>query len=421
MAAAPEGFEQAASALAVDEFLPARRLLRIAVVTETYPPEVNGVASTIAQVVEGLRARQHAVQLVRPRQAADAPGEAQAEPRCEQVLMRGLPIPRYPHLKMGVPSRKALAALWALKRPDIVHIATEGPLGWSALQAARRLGLPVCSDFRTNFHAYSRHYGVGWLHRPIMAYLRRFHNRTRCTMVPTEALRGALEAAGFRGLRVVPRGVDTQRFDPACRSEALRATWGVRPGQPVALYVGRLAPEKNLDLLARAFEAMRRDAPALRLVLVGDGPMRRELQHRLPGAVFVGERRGDDLAAHYASGDLFLFPSLTETYGNVTPEAMASALPVLAFDEAAAGRLIRHGDNGLLAPPGDADSFVRQALRLVNDLPAARGLGRRAREAVCEHGWDRIVAQVEQIFLAELRSGPPLPSGLWRTTEAAGR
>lgn len=188
----------------VDDDLPARRSLQVALVTETYPPEVNGVAATIARVVEGLRASGHQLQLVRPRQ--DSLQEPLCEARFSEVLVRGLPIPRYPQLKMGLPARRALLRLWTAQRPDVVHIVTEGPLGWSALQAATQLRLPVVSDFRTNFQAYSRHYGVGWLRAPVMAYLRRFHNRTACTMVPTESLKAELGAAGFKGLRVVARG-----------------------------------------------------------------------------------------------------------------------------------------------------------------------------------------------------------------------
>lgn len=385
--------------------LHAPQRLRIAVVTETYPPEVNGVAGTVARVVQGLRDRGHALQLVRPRQLHDA--VAAGEP-ADELLVHGLPIPRYPHLKMGLPCGRLLRAHWAAQPPDVVHIATEGPLGWSALLAARRLGLPVCSDFRTNFHAYSRHYGIGWLHRPIMGYLRAFHNRTRRTLVPTEALRATLAAQGFQRLGVVTRGIDTRCFDTRHRSNALRQAWGVRPGQPVLLYVGRLAPEKNLALLLRAYQAMRDERPDLRLVLVGDGPMRRTLRIRVPDAVFAGEQRGAALAAHYASGDLFLFPSLTETYGNVTPEAMASGLPVLAFNEAAAGQLIRHGSTGLLAPCGDEQAFIRHALRLVNDLPDACRMGAAARQSMLAHGWDRIVQLIESVLVEEVANAAPV-------------
>ncbi|HSI50414.1 MAG TPA: glycosyltransferase family 1 protein, partial [Ideonella sp.] len=348
--------------IVVDDYPPERRSLRISVVTETYPPEVNGVARTIASVVEGLRARNHAVQLIRPgqrrgEQGSDAPG-------FHEVLMRGLPIPRYPQLRMGLTSKRTLVKLWSVRRPDVVHIATEGPMGWSALQAAVHLKLPVCSDFRTNFHAYSKHYGVGWLHKPIMAYLRKFHNLTQCTMTPDEGLRQALTDYGFRNVMVVARGVDTQLFHPRFRSEALRESWGAAPGDLVVVHVGRLAAEKNLGTLMQAFEAVRQVQPRAKLVLVGDGPARKDLQARCPQAVFAGMRHGDDLAAHYASGDLFMFPSLTETFGNVTPEALASGLPVLAYDYAAASQLVRPQLSGLLAPMNNPSEFVRMAASL---------------------------------------------------------
>lgn len=402
--------------IVVDDYPPARRSLRIAVVTETYPPEVNGVAATIAQVVAGLRARNHEIQLIRPRQ--DRHDSALSDGAFHEVLMRGLPIPRYPSLKMGLPSKRMLVQLWSLRRPDLVHIATQGPLGWSALAAAQHLKLPVCSEFRTNFHAYSKHYGVGWLHKPIMAYLRKFHNHTHCTMVPTEALRQSLADYGFRNLLVLARGVDTRLFDPQRRSDELRRAWGAKPDTQVVAHVGRLAPEKNLGLLAQAFDAMRGVNANTMFVLVGDGPERRSLQARWPDAHFAGMRSGEDLAAHYASGDVFLFPSLTETFGNVTPEAMASGLAVLAFEYAAAAQLIRSGDNGMLVRFSDDAAFVQAAVRLARDPLLARALGVGARQTARELGWERIVEQLEAAFVdvmsnaALTRRGARLQSGL---------
>ncbi len=391
----------------LDPAPPQRRALRVAMVTETFPPEVNGVAATIARVADGLRQRQHDLQLIRPRQGADATGAGTARPPGApgaEVLMRGLPIPRYPQLRMGVPSRCALLSLWAQRRPDVVHLVTEGPLGWSALAAALTLGLPVVSDFRTNFHAYSRHYGAAWLHRPIMGYLRRFHNRTACTMVPTDALRQQLAEAGFERLQVVARGVDSQLFSPARRSPALRAHWGAGPDTQVVLCVGRLAPEKNLAGLVAAWHAMAATGRALRLVLVGDGPARTMLQQQLPEAVFAGLRHGEDLAAHYASADVFVFPSLTETFGNVVPEAMASGLAVVAFDVAAAAQLIRHGESGLLAPAHDAPALPRLAAALAHQPASLRAMGQAAREVALRLDWGRIVGQVEAEYEAALRT-----------------
>lgn len=371
--------------------------MRVAFVTETYPPEVNGVATTTQQFVEGLHRLGHDVQLVRPRQRlADIDiNSGSAVPPFDQVLVRSLPIPKYPHLRMGAPAWLKLMRLWSRRRPDVVHLATEGPLGWSALQVARHLQLPVTSDFRTNFHAYSQHYGMGWLNRPIMAYLRRFHNRTACTMVPTEALKRQLELSGFRSLTVVPRGVDTQRFSPERRSDALRARWGVLPDDLVVTCVGRLAPEKNLKVLIAAYQAIRAAQPRARLLLVGDGPMRAALRAECPDAVFAGQRSGRDLAAHYASADLFLFPSLTETFGNVTTEALASGLPVLAFDHAAAGQLIRSGDNGVLVPADDAADFVSRAVALAVDARLRQSIAPRALATARALGWDRVVMSFE--------------------------
>lgn len=380
----------------VEDYHPRRRSLRIAVVTETYPPEVNGVAVTIASLIEGLRERGHDLQLIRPRQASDTTNADAESPGL--VLLRGLPIPRYPQLKMGLPSRQALVALWAHRRPDLVHVVTEGPLGWSAVQAAARLHIPVVSDFRTNFHSYSRHYGVGWLHKPILQYLRKFHNRTRVTMVPTDALRQALAAEGFRDLEVIARGVDTNLFHPRRRSAELRRSWGADENTPVALHVGRLAPEKNLGTLFAAFEAAQAVNPQVRLVLVGDGPERRELEYRWPRAIFAGTRRGVDLATHYASADAFLFPSTTETFGNVTPEAMASGLAVLAYDYAAAGQFIDSGINGKLVPFDHSTSFVRLATELLSDPFALRSLGLHARRTAEALAWSRVVAQLENVY-----------------------
>lgn len=375
-----------------------RKSLRVAFVTETYPPEVNGVANTAARFVEGLRARNHEIQLVRPRQ--NRSDEAGGDAGFQEVLMRGLPIPRYPSLKMGLPAKQALIGMWSRYRPDIVHIVTEGPLGWSALQAAHKLKIPVSSDFRTNFHAYSRHYGIGWLQKPIAAYLRKFHNRTLLTLVPTDAMRRDLSALGFRNLRVVARGVDTQLFTPQRRSETLRASWGATSDDIVVLHVGRLAPEKNLDPVLAAFEQIRKAQPRAKLVFVGDGPARANLQGRCPDAIFAGMRIGEDLATHYASGDVFLFPSLTETFGNVTVEAMASGLAIVAYDYAAAAEYLEHARNGLLVGFDNADEFVRLATALVESPERIRTFGAMARQSAERLAWSRVVEQFEMLLLA---------------------
>jgi glycosyltransferase involved in cell wall biosynthesis len=370
--------------------------MRLAMVTETYPPEVNGVARTIALTAEALRVRGHSIQLVRPRQNGhDLLGDA---PGFHTLLRPGFRIPAYRQLQMGLPSRRALERAWAEERPEVVHIATEGPLGWSALSAARRLRIPVATDFRTNFHSYVRDYGMAWLARPVTSYLRSFHNRAACTMVPTREMAKALSAQGFERLRVVARGVDTKVFHPERRSRELREGWGAVEDTPVVLCVSRFAREKNLALVIEAYQAMRRVRRDAKLVLVGDGPLAEELRRENVGFVIAGRKEDAELARHYASADVFLFASMSETWGNVTLEAMASGLAIVAYDYAAAREALRDGESALLAPFGDAQSFLTQAERLAAEPELVRVLGRAARAAAEARAWGRIVAEFEAVL-----------------------
>jgi glycosyltransferase involved in cell wall biosynthesis len=371
--------------------------MRIAMVTETYPPEVNGVARTVGLMVEGLRRRGHGIQLVRPRQN-DA-DRATLESGFEEVLVKGIPIPRYTQLKMGMPSRRSLERAWSAQCPELVHIATEGPLGWSALAAARKLEIPVATDFHTNFDAYSRHYGFSWFARAVQGYLRRFHNRTDCTMVPTAELAQTLGKDGFERLRVVGRGVNPAVFSPAKRSAELRAGWGAGEDTPVAMCVSRFAPEKNFPLVIETYEAMRAARPDIKLVLVGDGPMSGELKRRNVGYVIAGRLVNGALSAHYASGDIFLFPSTTETFGNVTLEAAASGLGIVAYDYAAARQHLEHERSALLAPVDDEAAFIAAAERLARSPSLARSLGSAARARAEHLTWERIVEDFEGVLL----------------------
>ena len=369
---------------------PPANSLDIAFVTETFPPEINGVAMTIGRLVGGLRERGHRVRVIRPRQ-----GQADADSEHELALP-GFPLPGYPGLRFGLPAGRRLHREWHQHGPDLVHVVTEGPLGWSAVNAARRLGIPVTSGFHTNFDRYSVHYGLGWMRPAVAAYLRTLHRRTRATMVPTAALAADLAGEGLTGVRVVGRGVDTQLFDPQRRSSELRASWAAPDAAPVCLYVGRLAPEKNLQLIERAFAAIRRQHPLATMVWVGDGPAAKQLAIDHPDHHFAGMRTGTDLAAHYASADLFLFPSLTETYGNVVAEAMASGLPVLAYRSAAAAELIVDGENGRLVPPGDEAGYIEVAA----GMAAARNrehLGAVARQTMLAHRWSAVVERFEAV------------------------
>lgn len=386
-----------ANSISIQDLPVARRRLRVSLVTETFPPEINGVAMTLGRLVEGLQARDHQVQLIRPRQGLETNPES--VDNLEQVLRPGFPIPRYAGLNMGLPAKGMLGRLWATHRPDIVHIATEGPLGWSALGAARKLRIPVISGFHTNFHSYSRHYGFGWLKKPIHAYLRKFHNQTGMTLVPTLGLCRELSAAGYRNVEVLARGVDTRLYHPARRDAALRREWGIAEDGLAVLYVGRIAPEKNLALLTRTFAAIAAQRPDARLIMVGDGPELAALRQTQPGYVFRGARIGEDLARHYASADLFIFPSTTETFGNTLTEAMASGLACVSYDYAAAAEHLRHGRNGVKAPLHDEAAFIDQARWLAEHPEAIGEIGRQARESMLPLTWDVIHEQLEACYL----------------------
>ncbi len=370
--------------------------MHVSLVTETYPPEVNGCAMTVSHFVEGLLARGHLVQLVRPRQKGES--GVVRNGNLEIVATPGLPIPMYRFQKFGFPVLGTLHRLWRKVRPDVVYVATEGPLGWAALRVCRDMGLPLVSGFHTNFQQYTGHYGIAPLRRFIVSYLKAFHRRTACTLVPTEDQRDAM-GSDYGDVRTVSRGVDTDLYSPARRSDDLRRQWGVGDDGLAVIYVGRIAEEKNLGVTVRAFEAMREVRPDAHLVLVGDGPMRQELEPQYPDYVFCGVQRGEDLAAHYASGDVFPFASWTETFGNVTTEGLASGLAVVAYNYAAAHMHIRHEESGLLAPPGDADAFVAQAVRLAQDPSLVARLRANARRVAEGITWDSICGRFEEILV----------------------
>ena len=241
-------------------------------------------------------------------------------------------------------------------------------------------GASIAGRIRTNFHSYSRHYRLGWLQPVVLRYLRWFHNRTRGTLTPSLDLRDRLQGLGFRNVSVVGRGVDADLFNPQRRSADLRRKWGAAPDDPMALYVGRVAPEKNIELAITAFRAIQRRNAATKLVIVGDGPLRTRLQRKHPDLNFEGLRRDEQLAACYASADVFLFPSETETFGNVVLEAMASGLAVVAYDYAAAGMRVPY-----------ADAFVAAAVRLAQDASLRDRVRQPARAHAAAQNWPAVV------------------------------
>jgi len=373
--------------------------MRYALVTETWPPEVNGVALTVHGLALGLHERGHAVEVVRPSQPAAAGGDD----GLSTLLLPGAALPRYPGLRFGLPAAGVLQRHWSRTRPDAIYVATEGPLGWSALRAARRLGIAVASGFHTRFDHYMRDYGLPWLQPGALRWMRYFHNQADATLVPTAELEHMLRAQGFQRVVRLARAVDTAQLSPVFRDRALRRLWGAGAGSLVVVHVGRIAPEKNLDLAVRAFRALQQQRPDARFVWVGDGPAQAALARHNPDFVFCGVQRGQALARHFASGDLFLFPSRSETFGNVTLEAMASGVATVAFDAGAAREHLRGGVHGVLAR--DDPDFIAGAVALAGDSDARRTMGAAARAAVLRLHPRQVAADFDALLAQLARQG----------------
>ncbi|MCB1089304.1 MAG: glycosyltransferase family 1 protein, partial [Verrucomicrobiae bacterium] len=329
--------------------------MKITFVTDTYTPQPNGVATTLHRLVTGLRERGNEVDVIRP---------AVIETEEDGLKVPSVALPGYPEVRVGLPMRLVLQSRWFRRRPDVIYVATETPLGASAISAARTLKIPVASGFHTNFQQYMAHYQLPLLERATMRYLRHVHNRSNCTFVPSRDVIDELDRQGFENLELLPKGVDTRMFSPKHRDPFLRKSWGASDASPVGLYVGRIAAEKNLPLIVETFCELQRHFPDFRGVFVGDGPKLAELRIQHPQFHYAGVRFGEDLARHYASADLFVFPSLTETFGNVTLEAMASGVPTVAFDYGAAREHITDPALGRAVPCNDADAFVAAGVKL---------------------------------------------------------
>ncbi len=374
---------------------PSTEGLSVCIVTDTFVPDINGVAMTLSRLTEGLSERGHRVHLV-------GPGWATNGDVFHQSVLKSVPLPLYPDVRLGLATVGTFQRLWRRHRPDVVYVATEGMSGLSAVRQARRLGVPVVSGFHTNFHSYSGQYRLGLLKGVLLRYLRALHNRTHCTVVPSDDVEIALSKEGFANLKVMGRGVDCGLFAPARRDPELRASWGLSENALAVLYVGRVAAEKNLKLALRAFQAIQERRQEARFVVVGDGPMARKLKRDHSRATFCGMRRGVDLARHYASGDVLLFPSETETFGNVTTEGMASGLGVVAYDYAAARSYIRSGVNGMTAPYRDEDAYVAQAVDLAINGDLLTRVRSAARTTATRLSWSAVTERFEHLLMQSM-------------------
>lgn len=383
--------------------------MRISLVTETYFPQINGVSRTLGQLVRVLEQSGDTVQLIHPdyRQPPHQPHDH---------LVPSIRPPFYPELHLPRPPfghvRRALDAF----RPDLVHVATEATLGLAILNHARRRGIPVVSSFHTNFDQYAGHYRVGFVRAAVHRYLRWFHNRTLETYVPSRATIAGLEAEGYRNLVLWPRGVDGSMFSPDRPGRArVRQACGFTPDHVVVGHVSRIAAEKNVEHLGQALRLLLDRSSLARVLVVGDGPARPDLEALLgPAACFAGYRKGDDLCDHYAAADLFAFASLTETFGNVVIEAMASGLPVVAIRSGGPADTVRDSDTGFLVDPDQPPAiFADRLARLVDDPALRLRMAASARSYACSQHWDTIMLALRARYEAIVhRQETPAPRQL---------
>jgi glycosyltransferase involved in cell wall biosynthesis len=351
--------------------------VRIAIFTETFLPKIDGVVTILCQVLERLQEKGHQVLLFGP------PGGPPEYAGAEIVGVGGPPLPFYPELRINIPRRFVWEKVRAFQ-PDLVHIVAPFFLGPFGLSYARRLNVPILASFHTHVPNYVRHYGGAFIEPAIWSYLRALHNQAHLNLCPsTETLRD-LRDHGFERVRWWRRGIDTTRFTPGLRDLAMRTRLsGGNPDELLVLYVGRLSPEKRLDLIRDPLFRV----PGVRLAMVGGGPSAEQLRRhfRATPTTFPGFMRGDELVRAYRSADVFLFPSTTETFGLVALEAMACGVPVIAANAGGVRDIISDGENGLLFDPERPE----QIGALVRDLKERPALGQGLAERGLRHARGR--------------------------------
>lgn len=375
--------------------------VRIAYVTESFPPDVNGVAQTAMRVAEHLVSRGHEPMIIAPEPASGvaSPDSAFDFP---VIRVRSMAIPCYAELRVGLPGPQVRAAIAAC-RADLVHLAGPFILGASAGAAARRMGLPTVAVYATDMPAYAKAYHTGAAGQAICwRRLRRIHNTVSRTLAPCTATAAELHEHGIERVWLWARGVDSARFDPARRSARLRAE--LAPGGELLVgYVGRLAPEKRVELLAQVGAL-----PGVRLVIVGSGPAEAMARRALPSALFLGQRGGDELAAIYASLDVFVHSGPHDTFGNTLQEAAASGLPVVAPAAGGPLDLVRDGRTGFLVPPGDAAAMAAAVARLAADPALRAAQGRAGRQWMLGRTWPAMCDELIGHYEAVLRTAHTL-------------
>lgn len=367
--------------------------MRIALFSEVYWPMVSGVGVTLVRLVEALEARGHVVRVYCP----TYPLPAGTADRAEAHRSPSVPLFLYPDVQWAFPHQREIDADLARFRPDVVHVVTEFALGRAGIRAAGRLGIPVIASAHTDYQKYAHRYGVPWLIPAGWVYLRWFYSHAARVLSPSRFFERTLNARGVRHTGLWTRGVDTTLFNPARRSLEWRARFGVGPGDLLMTYIGRLAVEKDLRRLLTAWQSLAQRRGRAQLVLVGQGPLEAEVRQRaIPGVHLAGLLTGAALAEAYASADLFVFPSSTETFGNSLLEAMGSGVAALAVRAGGVLDFAEHGVNAWLAPPHDSAEFASAMFRLMEDGDLRQRLAMGGLETAASRTWgaiyDRLLA-----------------------------
>jgi glycosyltransferase involved in cell wall biosynthesis len=365
--------------------------VRIALFSEVYWPMVSGVGVTLLRLTQALEARGHQVRVYT---ASYALPKGQTD-RPEVHRSPSVPLFLYPDVQWAFPRLRDIVEDAARFRPDVVHVVTEFALGLAGLKAARQLGLPVVASAHTDYEKYATRYGVDWAVRVGWHYLRWFYGQAHRVLCPSRIYEEHLHSRGVTHTGLWSRGVDPEQFHPRFRSEAYRRALGLAAGDLLITYIGRIAREKNLLQLLAAWDALAPDRGSARLVLVGRGPLEDEIRRReIPGVHVAGLLHDRALSEAYASADIFVFPSPTETFGNSLLEAMGSGLPSLA---AAAGGVLefaQHGRNSWLVAPNSAPAIAEGLRRLINDSRLRRQLSEGALQSARERGWNQVYTQL---------------------------
>lgn len=379
-----------------------RKNMKVLIVSDTFPPDINGVARTLEALARGLAVQGHRVEIIT---TTDGSLQENARHGVAVRRVRSVRVPGYTEARAGLVSARWLKHNMETFRPDAIYVAVETLMGLNAIRAARLLGIPVVSGFHTNFHSYADNYHVPFIKTLAARFMRYVHNRTSRTLTPSHSTAEQLRVMGVNNVGVLGRGVNTSLFNPERRDTKLRAEWGVADDEPVAIFVGRIAAEKNLPLAVKVMQRLLKTRPGARGVFVGSGPKAEWLRHHYPQFIFAGACMGEDLARHYASADVFVFPSTTETYGNVLPEALASGLVTVSYDYAAASELIAHGRNGFMATYRNEDAFLSAAAVALDHWDDAP-MRAAARASVIGLSWDAIIAQFERELMSAGREKP---------------